>query len=120
MKPGSDKILARALRAVERAEEHSRDGDPERAAERAYYAVVHTARALLNEVGERPRSHTEVRGTLEGLASPAPQSLREALARSLEWRSAGETLHPADAERLVGLARPAFDEVRGRIESDES
>ncbi len=119
MKPGSDKILARALGALERAEELLLEGGTERAAERAYYAVVHAARALLNEVGERPRSHTEIRSKLEHLASPAPETLRQALAFSFEWRSAGETLHPADAERLVGFARPAVEEVRRRIENGD-
>ncbi len=116
MKPGSDKILARALRALERAEELLRDGDSERAAERAYYAVVHAARALLNEVGERPRSHGGVQSKLDLLVPPAPDSLRQALALSFEWRRSGEGLHPADAERLVGFAKPAFEDARSRIE----
>lgn len=119
MKPGSDKIVARALRALERAEEHVHGGAPDRAAERAYHAIVYAARALLNESGDRTRSHDEVRSRVEALSPPAPDRLLQALARSVAWRESGEPLDPADAERLVALAGPAVRDVRELIEMEE-
>ncbi len=118
MKPGSDKIIARALCALDRAEEHVRCGAPDRAAERAYHAIVYAARALLNEAGDRTRSHDEVRARVEALSPPAPERLRQVLARAIEWRDSDEALDPADAERLVAMAGPVVQDVRTLIETE--
>ncbi len=118
MKPGSDKILAKAVRALGRADLLLEGGAADRAAERAYHAIVYAARALLNENGTRSHSHDGVRRDIEALIPPAPDSLRLALARSGQWRASGETLQPADADALVAIARPAVEDVRKCIEEE--
>jgi hypothetical protein len=112
MKPGTDKILARATSATERAAEHLRRGALDRAVERAYHAIVHAARALLNEAGDRSRAHAAVGARIEALTPPAPPALREAMAAARGWRECAEAPLADDTERLVSAARAAVDAAR--------
>ncbi len=116
MKPGTDKILARALRAAERAEAHLAAGAADRACERAYHAIVHAARALLNEVGDRSRAHAAIAVAIEKLVPAAPEAVRDGLTATRRWRDAGDGPSLDDAERLVALARSAVESARVRIE----
>lgn len=119
MKPGTEKILDRAVLALERAELHLSDGDVDRAAERAYHAIIHATRVLLNEAGDRTRLHRELAARLAARVTPPPVLLPGALARALEWRDSEEAPSVVDTENLVGLARGVLEEVRRRVETEE-
>ena len=54
------KLLEKAKRALRAAETLQNAGDAEFAAGRAYYAMLHTAQALLRERGFRYRKHSGV------------------------------------------------------------
>ena len=54
------KLLEKAKRALRAAETLQNAGDAEFAAGRAYYAMLHTAQALLRERGFRYRKHAGV------------------------------------------------------------
>jgi uncharacterized protein (UPF0332 family) len=56
----SRKLLDKANRALRAAETLMKAGDPEFAAGRAYYAMLHAAQALLRERGLRYRKHAGV------------------------------------------------------------
>ncbi len=118
MKPGSEKILARAAVALQRAEEHLNAGLAERASERAYHAIVHSGRAVLNERGERARSHQEVCDKLTNRAPPNAAALVEALGQALRWRRDVEELVPGDDDELVSAARIAVAQARELAQSE--
>lgn len=60
MKEDTRKLLEKAQRALHAAEILIRGGDSEFAAGRAYYAMFHTAQALLREKDVRCRKHGSV------------------------------------------------------------
>ena len=60
MKVESRKLLDKGRRALNAAETLLREGDAEFAAGRAYYAMLHTAQALLREKGLQYRRHAGV------------------------------------------------------------
>jgi len=62
MKEATQKLLAKAARAVKFAERLATDDDGEFAVGRAYYAMFYIAEALLNEGGHRFRKHGGVHG----------------------------------------------------------
>lgn len=60
MRPDTGKLLEKAERALQAAEALLREGFDDIAAGRAYYAMFHTAQALLSEKGIRYRKHAGV------------------------------------------------------------
>lgn len=62
MKEATQKLLAKAARALRFAEHLKTGDDAEFAVGRAYYAMFYVAEALLNEKGHRFRKHAGVHG----------------------------------------------------------
>jgi len=62
VKEATQKLLAKADRALKFAERLGTDDDGEFAVGRAYYAMFYTAEALLNEKSHRFRKHGGVHG----------------------------------------------------------
>jgi len=62
MKEETRKLLEKAERALRASETLLNSGDPEFAAGRAYYAMLHTAQALLRERDLKYRKHAGVHG----------------------------------------------------------
>jgi uncharacterized protein (UPF0332 family) len=60
VKEESRQLLDKGGRALKAAETLLREGDPEFAAGRAYYAMLHVAQALLREKGLQYRRHSGV------------------------------------------------------------
>mgnify|MGYP000190006618 CR=1 FL=1 len=60
MKEESRKLLDKASRTLQAAETLLREGDPESAAGRCYYAMLHAAQALLTDRDVRFRKHGAV------------------------------------------------------------
>lgn len=105
-------MLARATAALMRAEAHLAAGADDRALERAYHAIFHAARAVLNEAGDRARSHVAIADRVALLAPFGPASLGAAVARALACRSDPDALGPDDAQALVTLAGGVVRDVR--------
>lgn len=120
MKPGGDKMLARATAALTRAEAHLAAGAHDRALERAYHAIFHAARAVLNEAGERARSHLAIADRVAHLAPFGPASLGAAIERALACRSDPDDLTPDDAQTLVTLAGLVVRDVRAFVDDSSS
>ena len=64
MQIGTDRFLARALRALDASESALGAGSVDVAAARAYYAMIYAAKALVNERGLRPRAHAALQVAL--------------------------------------------------------
>ena len=62
MKPEGGRLLIKAARAIRAAELLLREGDPDFAAARAYYAMFYAVEALLFERGLQFRKHGAVHG----------------------------------------------------------
>lgn len=62
MKPEGGRLLIKSARAIRAAELLLREGDPDFAAARAYYAMFYAAEALLFERGLQFRKHGSVHG----------------------------------------------------------
>lgn len=62
MKDFTEKLLAKASRAIQSSRTLLDSGDPESAVSRAYYAMFYVAEALLGEKGLRFRKHGGVHG----------------------------------------------------------
>lgn len=118
MKPGSDKIFARADRALARAVEHMSSGAVDRALERAYHAIVYAARAVLNEEGESARSHELILERLSVLTRPRPRATYDAMVAALRLREASEVPSLDDCAALIGAAHSAVAEARVRVLGD--
>jgi len=118
MKPGGDKILARAEHALARADAYLAAGADERAIERAYHAIFHTARVVLHEHGDSERAHARIRERLLAYDTPRHQALCAAVDHALSLRESGDAPLPDDASRWVALARDAFAETRSCVELD--
>jgi len=72
MKEETRKLLEKAERTLRAAEILFREGDAESAVGRAYYAMLHTAQALLRERDLRYRKHSGVHAAYgEHFAKPA-------------------------------------------------
>lgn len=112
MKPGTDKILARAGAALRRAQSHLAAAASDRALERAYAAIMHAARAVLSELGERPHAHAAIAQALARMLPSGTCVLSVAVGQALAWREEGETPPPDDVERFVELAAAALEEAR--------
>ena len=105
MKPGSDKLLAKAERALTAAHAALEGGAPDLAAARAFYAILNAAKVELNERGLRLRTHARI-----AAASAAPLGA---------WLS--EVIRSVNAEELrSGEAQSqAADAVRTKLTSIE-
>jgi hypothetical protein len=109
VKPGSDKLLAKAERALTAAHAALEGGAPDLAAARAFYAILNAAKVELNERGLRLRTHARI-----AAASPAPLStwLSEAIDRR---RSGDGEITDADADRLIERAAACVALVRDHL-----
>lgn len=108
MRPGTDKLLAKARRALTAAEAGLAAGSADLAAGRALYAMVYAAKARLNEAGLRPRAHARLAAAYEALPEldGAPAAwLGEALAMRARLAAEPERLDYAAVEALVARAR---------------
>jgi uncharacterized protein (UPF0332 family) len=107
VRPGSDKLLAKAERAADNAAVALEQGAGDLAAARAFAAMLNAAKALLNERGARLRTHARIAAALAALPAVdgAPADwLAEALAARRRLADHGE-LDYAAIERLVERAR---------------
>jgi uncharacterized protein (UPF0332 family) len=106
VRPGSDKLLAKAARAAAGAAAALEQGAGDVAAARAFAAMLNAAKALLNERGARLRTHARIAAALAALpavdGAPA-EWLAEALAARRRLADDGE-LDYAAIERLVERA----------------
>jgi len=102
MKPGTDKLLARAERALDAAALGLEGGAPEAAAGRAYYAVLYAAKAVLNERGVRLRGHARIAAAVADQAPLLHAYLTAAIARR---RSGEGEVTYAEAQDAVARAR---------------
>jgi len=64
MQPGTEKMHAKAEAAVVAARRYAERGALDLAFGRSFYAMLHAARAVLNEAGVRVRVHAEVQTAL--------------------------------------------------------
>jgi len=118
MRPGTDKLLAKAERAGQIAAAALAAGAPEVAAGRAFYAMLNAAKALLNERGLRLRTHARIAAALAGLG-PAGEPLHEWLASAIARRRSSESgeLTYDEAAELLEHARGALSAARARIDA---
>jgi uncharacterized protein (UPF0332 family) len=108
VKPGTDKILARAFRALSAAERALGGGAVDVAAARCYSAMIAAAKALLNEKGLRPISHAAIATAFEKHAS-GPRIGDELVGRlrqAIAYRA-----RMADEELAI-----SFDDVRAMVD----
>jgi uncharacterized protein (UPF0332 family) len=108
VKPGTDKLLARAARSLSAASRALDDGAPDIAAARAYAAMIAAAKALLNEKGLRLTAHASIRTAFDehapGAGLAARHTARLGEAQDRRARSVSEDLSPS------------FDDAREWIE----
>lgn len=108
MQPGTDKLLAKAARALATAEAALDGGAADVAAGRAFYAILNAAKARLNERGLRPHSHARIAAAYATLPprDDAPAAwLDAALVLRAELSADPDGLDHAAAEALVDRAR---------------
>ena len=102
MKSGTDKLLAKAQRAAATAADALQGGAPQAAAARAFYALLYSAKARLNERGLRLHAHARIAAALTADDAPLQSWLTSAIARR---RSGDVELTQSEAEELVERAR---------------
>ena len=112
MQPGTDKLLAKAERALHAAAAALDGGAPEIAAARAFAAMLGAAKALLNERGLRLRTHARIAAAFA--AQPpidgAPAAgLHAALRERARLAVEGGELAYDDVSALVGRAQRFVD-----------
>lgn len=115
MQPGTDKLLAKATRAVAAADAALDAGAADVAAGRAFYAMLYAAKARLNESGLRLRTHARIAAAYAALpeVDEAPgEWLDEALALRRRLATDPEGLELAAAEALLDRARRFVAAVR--------
>ena len=102
------------------AERDLRDGVPDCAAARAYYAAFHAASALLLSAGKRPSKHTQVMAAIHRdyvREGKLPRQAGQIISALYEKRDIGdyggsEHVAPEEAETAVADARRFLDLVR--------
>jgi uncharacterized protein (UPF0332 family) len=108
VQPGTEKLQAKAARALAAADAALSDGATDVAAGRAFYAMLYAAKARLNESGLRLRTHARIAAAYAALpeidAAPAAW-LEEALALRRRLAAEPDALDFAAAEALVARAR---------------
>jgi uncharacterized protein (UPF0332 family) len=123
VKPGTEKILAKASDALAAAHRNLEAGAVDLAAGRAFYTMVHAARALLNERGEPVRTHVEICDRLrhhlgERIDPPLPDWLEDALSRRAEIDPDADTaLTTSDAYQLIEKARTFLKTAHALVEN---
>jgi uncharacterized protein (UPF0332 family) len=120
VKPGTDKLLARAARALSVAERALGGGAADIAAARAYGAMIAAAKALLNEKGLRLVSHAAVAAAFEKHAGAdvgegRAARLREVLARRERGGREDVATSFEDARVMVERAREFVAAVAARL-----
>ncbi|MGD9764731.1 MAG: hypothetical protein AB7V27_13535 [Candidatus Binatia bacterium] len=120
MRPGTDKLLAKAVRAAAAGEAAVLAGRPALAAARALTAMLSAARARLNEAGLRPRSHARAAALYAArppLVEAPPPWLAEALALRVQLAEDDTGLDERDVARLVERAVSFAAAVKRAVES---
>jgi uncharacterized protein (UPF0332 family) len=117
VQPGTDKLLAKAARAAATAAAALAAGTPDVAAGRAFSAMLHAAKALLNEHGLRLRTHARIAAAFERFAPIGDPPLAEWLAAAMARRRSGDTgeLTFEDAAELVERADVFVNAARERV-----
>lgn len=123
MKDQTQKLLNKALRAIQAAETLLREGDVDFAAGRAYYAMFYTAEALLNEKGMRFKKHGGIHGAFgeqfikSGLLDPKyHQWLLDAFDRRLQADYGVDTIIThEEANRMIEQAREFLQQARQHL-----
>lgn len=108
VQPGSDKLLAKAARALAAADAALLAGAGDVAAGRAFYAMLYAAKTRLNEAGLRLRTHARIASAYAALPEidDAPAAwLDEALALRRRLAADPDGLDFTAAEALVERAR---------------
>jgi uncharacterized protein (UPF0332 family) len=108
MRPGTDKLLAKARRTLASAEGALGDGAIDVAAGRAFYAMLYAAKVRLNEAGLRLRSHARIAAAYAALPELdlAPAAwLDEALALRKQLGTETDGLDYTAVAALVERAR---------------
>ena len=116
MQPGTDKLLAKAARALATAEAALDGGAVDVAAGRAFYALLNAAKARLNEHGQRVHAHARIAAAYAALPpiDEAPATwLGEALALRAELAPDPDGLDHAAVAALVARARRFVTAARG-------
>ena len=112
MRPGTEKLLAKAERAAHMAGGALREGALDAAAARAFYALLYAAKTLLNERGVRLHAHLRIAAALSADDAALRTWLGDAIARR---RSGDVEVTQREAEELVERARASVDAVRRRL-----
>jgi uncharacterized protein (UPF0332 family) len=114
VQPGTDKLFAKAARAAAAGAAALAAGAPDVAAGRALAAMLHAAKAVLNEHGLQLRTHARIAAALDRLdAAPLAECLIAALARRQNG-DAGELSYD-DAAELVEQARRFVSAARDQV-----
>jgi uncharacterized protein (UPF0332 family) len=116
MRPGTDKLLAKARRALAAAEAALEDGATAIAAGRAFYAILYAAKARLNDSGLSLRTHARIATAYAALpeldAAPA-EWLDDALALRRRLADDPDGLDYTAVQRLVDHAARFVEAVAG-------
>ena len=124
MKPESKKLLVKADRALRAAELLLRDGAPDFAAGRAYYAMFYAAEAALTEKNLQFRKHSGVHAAFgEHLAKPGllDPKFHRWLLNAFDKRILGDYSYEMDvtredAEEMLSPAREFVAAARNHLE----
>jgi uncharacterized protein (UPF0332 family) len=126
MKPESKKLLVKADRALRAAELLLRDGAPDFAAGRAYYAMFYAAEAALSEGNLQFRKHSGVHAAFgEHLAKPGllDPKFHRWLLNAFDKRILGDYSYEMDvddeaAQEMIEQAREFVAAVETFLGSD--
>jgi uncharacterized protein (UPF0332 family) len=126
MKPESKKLLVKADRALRAAELLLRDGAPDFAAGRAYYAMFYAAEAALSEGNLQFRKHSGVHAAFgEHLAKPGllDPKFHRWLLNAFDKRILGDYSYEMDvddeaAQEMIEQAREFVAAVEAFLGSD--
>ena len=121
MKPESKKLLVKARRALRAAGLLLRDGAPDFAAGRAYYAMFYAAEAALAERGLQFRKHSGVHAAFgEHLAKPGllDPKLHRWLLDAFDKRILGDYSYEMDVDDTA--AREIIDQAREFVSTVET
>lgn len=121
MKPESKKLLVKADRALRAAELLLRDGAPDFAAGRAYYAMFYAAEAALTEKNLQFRKHSGVHAAFgEHLAKPGllDPKFHRWLLNAFDKRILGDYSYEMDVDE--GAAREMIEQAREFVAAVET
>jgi uncharacterized protein (UPF0332 family) len=114
VQPGTDKLFAKAARAAAAGAAALDAGAPDVAAGRAFAAMIHAAKALLNEHGLRLRTHAHIAAALQRFGAAA---LADWLGAAMTRRRSGDAgeLTFDEAAELVERARVFVSAARDQV-----